>query len=209
MRWTVVIPVKALPAAKSRLTDASVDDAAHARLVTALRADTVAAVRATPMVARVVLVVDDARAAVASDVVVLEQIRPGLNEAVAQGVEHAATEWPSDSVAVLVGDLPALRAEELMQALTHAESVERGYVADHTGAGTTMLTAHAGVGITPQFGLDSAVRHAGTSTLLPAGPGLRQDVDTADDLRAAMELGVGPATVAALAATSLVHLGRG
>jgi 2-phospho-L-lactate guanylyltransferase len=206
MRWTVVIPVKALPAAKSRLADASGDELTHERLVNALRVDTVAAVRATPGVARVVLVVDDASAAVVPDSVVVEQTRPGLNEAVAQGAAHAAREWPDDAVAVLVGDLPALRADELAAALTAAAAVERGYVADHTGDGTTMLTALAGAGVAPQFGVGSAARHAATAAPLTAGPGLRCDVDTADDLRAALDLGVGPATLAALSATSLVHL---
>jgi 2-phospho-L-lactate guanylyltransferase len=210
VRWTVVIPVKALPAAKSRLAGASADEAAHARLVAALRADTVSAVRGTPQVARVVFVVDDATALAPTDAgtaIVIEQIRPGLNAAVAQGAEHAALEWPADGVAVLVGDLPALRPDELAATLAAAEPYERGYVPDNTGDGTTMLTARPGVRVESQFGPGSAGRHATTAVALPAAPGLRQDVDTAADLRAAVGLGVGPATRTAVTATSLVHLG--
>jgi len=207
MRWTVVIPVKALPLAKSRLVDATTDDAAHARLVAALRADTVSAVRATPEVARILLVVDEANADTADDTIVLEQIEPGLNAAAAQGAEHAAREWPADGIAVLVGDLPALRPDELSATLAAAERHERGFVPDRSGEGTTMLTARPGLEVMPQFGPDSAARHASAAVALPAGPGLRQDVDTAHDLRDAVALGVGPATLEAVAATSLVHLG--
>ena len=65
VRWTVVIPAKALPAAKSRLMTASADETAHRRLVEAIRADTAAAARAADGVARVLVVSDrpDARPA--------------------------------------------------------------------------------------------------------------------------------------------------
>ncbi|MDT4932925.1 MAG: hypothetical protein QOK11_817, partial [Pseudonocardiales bacterium] len=44
------------------------------------------------------------------------------------------------------------------------------------------------------------------AALLPAGAGLRQDVDTPADLSRALELGVGPATLAAMATRLLeVH----
>ncbi|MDT4936928.1 MAG: 2-phospho-L-lactate/phosphoenolpyruvate guanylyltransferase [Pseudonocardiales bacterium] len=201
MRWTVLIPAKALPAAKSRLAATSTDAGEHARLVGALRADTIAAARATAQVARVVLIVDREDAAPA-DAVVLVQIAPGLNAAVRQGAEQAARDWPDDGIAALVGDLPALRPDELAAALDAAARIPRGFVADHTGVGTTMLTAVPGQSLEPLFGADSAVRHARSATPLPAGPGLRWDVDTLDDLRGALEIGVGPATLAAAVASS-------
>lgn len=214
MQWTVVVPAKALPAAKSRLLDASSGAQAHARLAAALRADTVAAALATPEVGRVLLVVDVAYAP-PEGVEVLVQTSAGLNPALAEGAAFAARSWPADGIAALLGDLPALTASELSATLGAAAGVERGFVPDAVGTGTTLLTARPGVVLEPRFGADSASRHALLATPLPAGPGLRQDVDTMDDLQIALELGVGPATLAAAAAsaavapasTSVVHLG--
>ena len=58
MRWTVLIPVKALPDAKTRLVTTDAAEGAHAALVDAIRADTIAAAVACHEVARVVIVVD-------------------------------------------------------------------------------------------------------------------------------------------------------
>jgi 2-phospho-L-lactate guanylyltransferase len=59
----------------------------------------------------------------------------------------------------------------------------------------------------PRFGPGSAARHGAGAAALIGGAGLRQDVDTSDDVRAALLLGVGPRTLAVLAArqTSVVH----
>jgi 2-phospho-L-lactate/phosphoenolpyruvate guanylyltransferase len=197
VRWTVLLPVKALPTAKTRLLPASADPVAHQRLVEALRADTLAAAGAAEGVARVLIVAD--RPGIAGALV---QAQPGLNAALAEGAEHAASSWPADGIAALVGDLPALRPGELAAALAAAAAHPRTFVPDAAGTGTTMLAALPGTALAPAFGVGSAARHALSATPLEAGPGLRQDVDTADDLRAAADLGVGPATAAALDRTA-------
>ncbi|MGW5672573.1 2-phospho-L-lactate guanylyltransferase, partial [Micromonospora sp. NPDC003776] len=61
--WTVVVPVKRLGAAKSRLRGA-LSGVPHEELALALAADTVRAVRACPAVAEVLVVTDDPRVAV-------------------------------------------------------------------------------------------------------------------------------------------------
>lgn len=192
-----MIPTKSLPDAKSRLLDATVDRAAHARLVLAIRADTIAAAAAAAGVARIVLVTDVSEAP-GTDMVVV-QSRPGLNAALSEGAEHAAAHWPADGVAALVGDLPALRHQQLADALALAAGHVRAYVPDAQGSGTTMLTATAGRPLRPSFGAGSAARHAASAAALVAGAGLRADVDTTADLEAAVALGVGVATSAALA----------
>src|SRR5215475_8277776 len=63
MRWSVVIPVKRLPLAKSRLNDGTRPPGAHRRLALALALDTTAAALDCPAVARVVAVTDDRQAA--------------------------------------------------------------------------------------------------------------------------------------------------
>lgn len=198
VQWTVVIPAKALPEAKSRLLPASADLAAHRRLVEAIRADTTAAARAATGVARVLLVTDRPGPDGA-----FVQTRPGLNAALAEAAEHAASSWPADGIAALVGDLPALRADELAEALAAAAAVQRAFVPDALGSGTTLLTVAPGTDLGPEFGPGSAARHGAHAVALAAGPGLRQDVDTADDLEAAAEVGFGPATRTALAPQSV------
>lgn len=200
MRWTVVIPAKALPAAKSRLLGASADLAAHDRLVRAIRADTLAAARGADGVARVVLVTDRADAPRPDGAAVIVQSAPGLNPALREAARYAAERWPGDGIAALVGDLPALRPEELAAALAAASGHPHSYVADAAGTGTTLLAVTPGAPLRPEFGAGSAARHARLAGALPAGPGLRRDVDTAADLAAAAALGFGPATSAALAA---------
>jgi 2-phospho-L-lactate guanylyltransferase len=199
VRWTVVIPTKALPEAKSRLLPASADASAHRRLVEAIRADTVAAAAAAPVVARVVLVAD--RPAGPG---VLVQTEPGLNPALREAAELAATSWPEDGVAALVGDLPALRPEELDTALGAAAGHPRAFVRDCAGTGTTLLTVGPGTSLRPAFGAGSARRHAADAVEVAAGPGLRHDVDTADDLAAAATVGLGPATRAVLDRTGVI-----
>lgn len=188
--WTIVVPLKVMPNAKTRLV-ASLSPEQHADLVQAIRADTLTVARE---VARVVVVAD--RAAADADVV---QRSPGLNGAVRDAAGHAAQRWPRDGIVALVGDLPALRAEELSAALVAARAHRFSYVPDAAGTGTTLLAAAPGVVPVPQFGPGSAARHAAFATLLEAGPGLRCDVDTAEDLDAAESLGVGPSTAAVLA----------
>ncbi|HEY3630248.1 MAG TPA: 2-phospho-L-lactate guanylyltransferase [Jatrophihabitantaceae bacterium] len=202
MQWTVLVPVKALPAAKSRLSGFSADAAAHARLVDAIRGDTLGAARAAAGVTRVVRIGD----AQGVEHELLQQ-RPGLNAALAEGARHAAAQWPGDGVAALVGDLPALTAVELAAALTAAAEHPTAFVADADGTGTTLLTATPPATLEPRFGPGSAARHGADAAALVGGAGLRQDVDTPDDLRAALLLGVGPRTLAVLAArqTSVVH----
>jgi 2-phospho-L-lactate guanylyltransferase len=207
VHWTVVIPAKALPEAKSRLAAMSSDPAAHRRLVEAIRRDTVAATLACADVARVVLVIDRLTDGPLPDaaVVVLVQQAPGLNAAVSEGARHAFELWPADGVAALVGDLPALRPEELTVALSAAAGYPSVYVPDAAGTGTTMLAVTPGHAIRPAFGLGSAARHAETSAALETvGAGLRTDVDTADDLRDAADLGLGPATCAELVAVGVL-----
>jgi 2-phospho-L-lactate guanylyltransferase len=204
VRWTVLIPVKSLPEAKSRLAGASADAEAHHRLVRAIRADTLSAVRASAGVARLVLVLDrpgrtDGSEPAFGSELTFVQSAPGLNAALAEAAADALTRWPHDAIAALVGDLPALRPDELAEALTAAARLPRAFVADAAGTGTTLLTATPGHPLAPQFGAGSATRHANGAAAIEAGPGLRCDVDTDEDLQAATVLGLGTDTAGVLA----------
>lgn len=191
MQWTVLIPAKALPGAKTRLAAATGDADRHRELVEAIRTDTLTATHAVAAVARVVLVLDRP---LRTGELALVQTAPGLNPALAEAAADAAARWPVDGVAALVGDLPALRPEELADALHAAAAHPRAFVRDAAGSGTTLLAAAPGVPLQPLFGTGSAARHSEIAAELAAGAGLRLDVDTPEDLAAAAALGLGAAT---------------
>ena len=105
-------------------------------------------------------------------------------------------------VAVLLGDLPALRPADLEDALAAATAFPRAVVVDADGTGTTLLTASAGVPLDPAFGAGSAAEHVRRGHValdVSDLSGLRQDVDRLGDLAAVAELGTGRATSQVLA----------
>jgi 2-phospho-L-lactate guanylyltransferase len=205
LAWSLVIPVKVLALAKSRLTGLAGPD--RAELALAMAADTVAAAVAATAVAAVLVITDDAavRAAMADlgAVVLADEPAAGLNSALAAGAAYARDLWPERGVAGLAGDLPALRAGELTTALEAAASRGHAFVPDAAGTGTTLYAAAPGASFEPLFGPGSRDRHvaAGVAELdLPGLAGLRRDVDTAADLMLAAAIGLGPRTSAVLAA---------
>src|SRR5436305_1628717 len=124
MGWTVLVPVKELERAKSRLRGA-LPGVPHRRLVLALVLDTVEA--ALTAAAVVVVTADETVAAAARDLgakVLPDVPDAGLNAALAHGAAAAG----GGSLAALAGDLPALRGDDLA-AVLRAVTV-RGYVRD-------------------------------------------------------------------------------
>ena len=203
MQWSLVIPVKVLAQAKSRLTGLA--GPPRAELALAMVADTVRAALAAPEVAGVIVVSDDE--AVGAELgglgafVIADDPAAGLNPALVFGAGYAEARWPDRGRAAMAGDLPALRPGELSVALEAARQAGEAFVPDAAGTGTTLYAAAPGVAFRPKFGLGSRDRHLGAGAAeldLPMLRGLRQDVDTPDDLRRATALGVGPRTSAAL-----------
>ena len=195
--WSVVMPVKVLAQAKSRL--AGLTGPRRAELALALACDTVTAVLACEAAGRVIVVTDDQVAAVTltgmGALVVPDEPRDGLNAALRHGAGYAAARWPDAGTAALSADLPALRPAELGRALRAAAAWPAAFVADAAGDGTTLYTAAPGAAFRPAFGLASRARHAAGGAVelgLDGMPGLRRDVDTPSDLRGAVALGLGP-----------------
>lgn len=202
-RWCLVLPVKRLAMAKTRLGPPY--DGRRPALALAFALDTAVAALACPLVAAVQVVTDDPEAAAAlagvgADVTG-DDPDAGLNPALAHGAALVARSHPGTSVGTLAADLPALRPAELAGALRAAAAHGRGFVRDADGTGTTLLTARSADGLRPMFGPASAARHAGSGAhelSVGAAPSLRRDVDTAADLVDALRLGVGEWTEAAL-----------
>jgi len=97
--WSVLLPVKVLARAKSRL--AGLAGPHRAELALALACDTVAAVLACAAAARVIVITDDQVAAAAlgdlGAVIVPDEPRDGLNAALRHGAGYAAARWPGDA----------------------------------------------------------------------------------------------------------------
>jgi 2-phospho-L-lactate/phosphoenolpyruvate guanylyltransferase len=195
--WSVLMPVKVLARAKSRL--AGLAGPRRGDLALALACDTVTAVLGADAVARVIVITDDQVATAAltalGALVVPDEPRDGLNAALRHGAGYASARWPADGTAALSADLPALRPEQISRALRAAAAWPTAFVADAAGDGTTLYTAVPGAAFRPSFGLASRARHAAggaVELVLDGVAGLRRDVDTPSDLRGAVTLGLGP-----------------
>ena len=204
VHWSLIIPVKHLGLAKSRLAPAL--GRRREALALAFACDTVAAALACPAVAEVLAVTDDPRAgaelAALGATVVAGEPGTGLNPALEHGARTALLRAPGAGVCALSADLPALRPAELGRVLTAAARHGRSFLADAPGVGTTLLAAAPGHPLSPAFEGASRERHlaAGARELPLAGvESVRRDVDTPADLAAALELGVGPRTRAVAA----------
>jgi 2-phospho-L-lactate guanylyltransferase len=209
VQWTLVVPVKPLARAKSRLADTA-DDGVRPGLALAFAQDTVAAALACPTVADVAVVTDDADAArqlaALGAGIVPEEAGGGLNAALTHGAAVVRASRPQSPVAALNADLPALRPAELTRVLAAAGQFPRAFLPDAAGIGTTLLAVAPGLPLAPAFGTDSRARHRRSGAVelrLDAVDSVRQDVDTGADLRSALALGVGPRT-AAVAARLLI-----
>ncbi len=219
LRWSLVVPVKRLGAAKSRL---DLPPSERAALALAMAVDTLVAVLSTPRVERLLIVSgeDSLRAALGQQqgtaertddrVTWVDDPGRGLGGAIDAGID-ALTATSATASAILLGDLPALRPAELDAALAAACAYPRATVPDADGMGTTLLTALRPQDLRPHFGPGSRRAHeeAGHVVLDGAWPTLRRDVDTAADLGAAIRLGVGRRTAAAVDGLNPGQAGRG
>ncbi len=197
--WGVVVPVKRLALAKTRL-GAFGDDLRQA-LALAFAADVVDAALGCDLVGRVLVITDDPRAAQVL-AAIGARIAPdspdaGLNPALTHGANLLRDIDPSFGIATLSADLPALRSADLAATLRQVTTRARAFVADAAGDGTTLLAAGPGAALQPAYGPSSRRAHLASGAVeLPATAGLRQDVDTPTDLSIALRLGVGRHTAA-------------
>jgi 2-phospho-L-lactate guanylyltransferase len=210
LTWSLVIPVKVLALAKSRLT--GLPGPRRAEFALAMAADTVAAALSAAGVAAVLVVTDDPDvsqvAAGLGAVVLPDAPAAGLNQALAHGAAYSGDHWPERGRAGLAGDLPAVRPGEIAAALGAAARHGSAFVPDADGTGTTLYAAAPGTAFEPRFGAGSRAAHlaAGAADLgaPESGPllltGLRRDVDTIADLQRAAAIGLGPRTRELLAA---------
>jgi 2-phospho-L-lactate guanylyltransferase len=196
-RFSLLVPVKNGRGAKTRL--GGIDAAGRAELMAAFARDAIGAASRTALVEVHVVGDPASMAGLADDLgvpVVPDEGDGDLNQALRRAAARVAR--PGRGLAVMLGDLPCLRTDDLELALDRGG---RGFVADAAGTGTTLLFAPAGTDLDPRFGAGSAAAHAASGAVPVAGDlvSLRRDVDTTDDLDRAIELGVGVWTAEVLA----------
>jgi 2-phospho-L-lactate guanylyltransferase len=186
VHWRVLVPIKHAASAKTRLRAATREQARHAELVRAIQLDTldaVLALRTHPLLGGLFVVSGPVpghlsehapgapAVALPAEIEILPDAGGGLNPALAAAAAELARRFPADGVVAMVGDLPALRAADLLAALQQAPAAGRSFVRDLDGSGTTLLAAGPRCELSPLFGPDSA-----------------------QDLRRCLELGVGMLT---------------
>lgn len=221
--WTIVVPVKALDRAKSRLSTA-LSSGARRELVLAMATDVLRACLSAPGVRRVRVVSPDPDVEALAGQLGVEFVRdPGGTAPAPQGAPHGAalSDPLSDPLnaaltaalvdiagpaAVVTADLPELLPQQLAAILTRAVAHPHSVVTDHRGIGTTMAfwTGPATSRVS-RFGPGSAGRFRtdGRAVALAAPGQASRDVDTPGDLSTLATREAGLATTRVLRGESL------
>jgi 2-phospho-L-lactate guanylyltransferase len=201
--WVIVVPVKQLDRAKTRLFTRATT--VRRELALAFSLDVVSACLASQRVHTVFVVTPDDTVSAAvlalGATVVPQRSDEGLNDSLIRGSTAAAAASPHRRIGLLAADLPALRTHELDLALAESEQWDRCFVADVAGTGTTFVAVAPGISVQPRFGPRSRAAHAQAGFIELTTPELariRCDVDTEVDLWYAQLLGVGRFTAVAL-----------
>ena len=211
--WHAIVPVKTWDAAKSRL---DVPDEARVALSRAMARDTLTALAQCPAVARISVLTGSPDQQTAPEFLAADHVavQPARQLDLNAAIRAVAMDSHDDRepTLVVVADLPAATSGAFERALGEAANLESALIVDRDGRGTTVLTAQSPSALRPRFGARSAQRHQeGGATALRLddwGEGLRCDVDTVADLRAAGRLGVGQHTADAVRATGMTGMTR-
>lgn len=200
--YAVLVPVKRSVVAKSRLS--GLGERARRDLAAAFAADTVTALLACDVVARVLVVSDDHLLAAMLRSMGADVIPDGttdLNGTLVQAAAEMHRRDPSLRLAAVCADLPALRPDEAATAFASAHPSRMSFVGDQDGMGTTAVIAPGLEEFHPSFGNGSRAQHLQGGAFEVDGidaPGLRRDVDDPASLSEALRLGVGARTAQVL-----------
>ena len=192
-RTAVVVPVRGLEGAKSRL-GAVLDAEERRELVELLLRRTVVAALGATGVSLVAVVSPDADAlavGVEAGAEPIAQRSSGLNPGIIEA--RAVLDGRADRLLVLPADLPGITAEDVSTLLAAADAAATGGAAvvalapDRHGRGTNALLLDPPGVIEPNFGGDSRAAHAGLAAAagaayVEADGLLGLDLDTPDDL---------------------------
>ncbi|MGC0362128.1 2-phospho-L-lactate guanylyltransferase [Rhodococcus sp. 27YEA15] len=197
--WAVIVPVKALSQAKSRLDVGGSEN--RMLCATAFLLDTLFALERCAEVQSVLVVSPDHSLGGRIGCSVVEDRGSGIDDAVGIGRSSLIAKGHRGPVAVVLPDLPALKSADVDELLRSVPSDRCAFVADADRTGTTCVSAPSAMELATGFGAGSAGRHRsmGHAEVLLTVASLRHDVDTIEQLSRAIILGVGPDTTRLLA----------
>ena len=191
--WCVIVPLSSAAQAKSRLSSLG---PWREPMALSLATDVISTLLAARGVSQV-LVTSDGSLAVETGAVHVDSGTADLNGSI-QAAESRARREGFECIAVVMADLPCVRPEDVEDFLTRARRVPRGFVRDHRGSGTTVLTT-TGPGLLPRFGGGSAAGHRAEGAVeFEVSIRMRFDIDDPEDITVALAFGLGPATSATL-----------
>ena len=196
-RFAAIVPIRSWTIGKSRL---GLDDGRRASLARAFTLDVLEVLQGSPSIDLVVVVTSDDNVGTAvAGCEVVDDPGPGLNDAVAEGRDHAMSRG-HPQVVVVPSDLPCLTVRALADVLTMSSDHAQAYCPDAEGDGTSLVVSRDPSALVTLYGPGSAAAHeaSGLIRLSAAPPEARRDVDTLSHLLDAEALGVGPHTSAAL-----------
>jgi 2-phospho-L-lactate/phosphoenolpyruvate guanylyltransferase len=191
---TAVIPLKALPSAKMRLAPA-LSRERRRELAEEMFAHVLGTCLAAAAVAEVLVVAGDQESADLAALLgarAVVQHETGLNAALAHADELLAG---ARTTLVVAADLPLLNGEDLDVLCGAAPDGPAVVVAPTWDGGTGALLRRPGTVIPTAYGLGSAAAHqqlaarAGVTAVLVQRDGFSFDVDTAEQLEAAIDRG--------------------
>ena len=192
MTVTAVLPFRSIDSAKSRMAPL-LSEEERREFSARLLERTLLALGRAARISSVILVSPDPLARALARSGGHEALDDGgveLNAAITLGVHHAATSGAS-AVLVLPVDLAEVSAANIDELLSGWSGTKPGILASPNG-GTSALLVPLPSDFAPQFGANSAAAHqselsrAGAEVEVLSSP-LAADLDTPDDLKAAME----------------------
>lgn len=198
MSWTAIVPLKPAGLRKTRLAG-RLNEAARTALGARLFDHVAAILAADPRIATVA-VLSETRPEGWQDAWIADEGR-GLNPE----LEAARATRRDRPLLVIHADLPLLAAEDIAALLTAAEQGGHAIAPDRHRTGTNALAHHHGPPVSFRFGAGSFLRHragiAGGGVIVER-PGLSLDLDTPDDLDAALAGGFSMPGIGGCAAAS-------
>lgn len=188
MIWTAVLPLRQGPQPKSRLSS-RLSPAQRVALSTSMAGIVLRVLHDCPSLDRVILLSPDAP----SEGLAGEWLRDegaGLN----QELDALRARLGNSAMLVIHGDLPLVTVADIAALVSGAERHGHALAPDRHGAGTNAVAIGGGRPFTFAFGEGSLHRHLACApkAMQVRRPGLAIDVDTPDDLDAAIAAGFCP-----------------
>ena len=180
--WEVFLPLKNFSAAKSRLAITPAE--LRVLLIKSMASDVIEVLLQIPSISSIKVVgVDHSQITEVKDsrLSSIPFLEPNdINSDIAQAIDNV------DRYAVLLPDLPSVKAQEVIRAFELASHYERSFIADKSGVGSTAFFSTVGK-VSTFFGHNSAEAHRGAGAIELKDSlfaGIKADCDVWSDLLA-------------------------